>query len=564
MKIVGFFFCCLFACTLAIGQTTAQAYFDLGKKYYNYGDYESAIQQLSLVIKEDKNYAEAYVYRGLSYSIGFKKYVEAIADFSRAIEINPKYRGAYNARGVAYYDQKNYAQAISDCSKAIELNPEYTKSYGMRGLAYYAQKNYAQAISDYSKAIELEPTEPRYYNNRGQAYLNLGQCQKAIEDWDTMVKVADADYVPANKYITEARQKRAEGKCNDENTANTVAKPAITWLQPANPNVKSTDKTYPLRALLNCREATLTLYVNGSSQNTRDFAIRAKAGETMTTFQKEINLNEGENELYIEAVVKGEILRSSKVTISYQPPIVKTAPPAFQEKRIALVIGNGQYILGNSLKNPRNDAEAMKKQLGLLGFTVIYRLDRTYAELQKDISEFGREAKNYDLALFYYAGHGIQYADENFLVPVNAQLEYEETVRAECVSLNLVLDNLRGADVKVGVLILDACRTLPFKRNWVSKRRTLGTPEGLRPMTPPSGTLIAYAADVNQTADDNPTEPNGLYTSILLKYLKVPGLTLEQIFKHTRSEIIEKTGKKQEPAEYNKMTGEDIILNKIN
>jgi hypothetical protein len=340
--------------------------------------------------------------------------------------------------------------------------------------------------------------------------------------------------------------------------------PTITWQNPAYSTIATPTNQINLKACIesNCSITDLSLYIDGKAQtisSARDFLVK-KGNCDGYLFEQLVNLPNTERPIKVTlSVATNAGTFSSERVISIGQ---NTAPVALSEKRIALVIGNNAYA-NAPLRNPVNDALAMKIQLQQLGFNVHQYLDQPFKDMAKAINDFGLKAKDYDLALVYYAGHGIQYGESNYLVPVDAALNYPELVQSECIGLDRILQNLAGAQVKVGVVILDACRTNPFRRNWaLASRNTIN--DGLTKSQPPMGTLIAYAADANQTADDNSDEPNGLYTSELLKNLKRPGLTLEQIFRDTRSKVIERTKntKLQVPAEYSMLVGGDVILNR--
>jgi uncharacterized caspase-like protein len=161
---------------------------------------------------------------------------------------------------------------------------------------------------------------------------------------------------------------------------------------------------------------------------------------------------------------------------------------AQQEKRIALVIGNGNYI-GSILANPENDARAMKNVLIKSGFEVLEYENLKQSQMKKAIDEFGMKLKNYDVGLFFYAGHGIQSKGLNYLIPVDADLQNEAQVEYDCVQADRVLALMEESGAKVKIVILDACRNNPFERSWT--RATSG--KGLATMNAPSGTLIAYS-----------------------------------------------------------------------
>ena len=225
------------------------------------------------------------------------------------------------------------------------------------------------------------------------------------------------------------------------------------------------------------------------------------------------------------------------------------SPAISAERRIALVIGNAKYKEG-PLSNPVNDANDMEAVLKSSGFRVIKALDATQKQMNRAIFEFGELLTHDSVALFYYAGHGLQVRGKNYLIPVDAEIKSESSVRVESVDVDGVLDQLSNSELNV--VILDACRNNPFERR---TSRSLGTAGGLAQMEAPKGSLIAYSTAPGKTAADGEGR-NGLYTQALLRYIKEPGLTIEQVFKNVRREVARSTRDAQMPWESSSMTGE--------
>jgi len=225
------------------------------------------------------------------------------------------------------------------------------------------------------------------------------------------------------------------------------------------------------------------------------------------------------------------------------------------QKRLALVVGNANYEHGGSLPNPVNDAKAISVALQSVGFEVMSYENVTQKELKMAINSFGQKLKGYEVGVFYYAGHGIQNKGMNYMIPVEADLQTEAQVEFDCVAADRVLAYMDAAQVKVNVIIMDACRNNPFERSW--HRSANGN--GLAMMNAPTGSLIAYATAPGRVASDG-TGSNGLYTSALLKYLGDPKLTIEQVFKKVRTEVTEKSMGAQVPWETTSLTGDDFYF----
>jgi hypothetical protein len=221
------------------------------------------------------------------------------------------------------------------------------------------------------------------------------------------------------------------------------------------------------------------------------------------------------------------------------------------EKRLALIIGNADYVYGGFLSNPVNDVRAMEDILKKVGFDVLKYENVNQKDMKKAIDNFGVKLSGYDVGLFYYAGHGIQADGFNYLIPVEAQLMSHEDIDYDCVRADRVLSKMEYAATKVNIIILDACRNNPFERQWT--RSTSG--KGLAFMDAPSGSLIAYATSPGRTAADG-SGKNGLYTSILLKYIQQKGLQIEEVFKNVRQDVESLSAGSQVPWESTSLKGQ--------
>lgn len=221
------------------------------------------------------------------------------------------------------------------------------------------------------------------------------------------------------------------------------------------------------------------------------------------------------------------------------------------ERRIALVIGNAAYATA-PLRNPVNDARAMTAKLEELGFRVTLLEDAKKREMERAIGAFGQELSRGGVGLFYFAGHGIEVNYRNFLIPVDARIDTEASVLVEGLELNTVLEQLAAAGNRMNIVILDACRNNPFER------RFRGSSGGLAQVDAPTGTLIAYATAPKMVAADG-DGPNGLYTEALLQAMNVPGLSIEDVFKRVRAQVVAATDNRQRPWESSSLIGDFYI-----
>ena len=239
--------------------------------------------------------------------------------------------------------------------------------------------------------------------------------------------------------------------------------------------------------------------------------------------------------------------------VSAPEPVVAAHAPAvsFAFKRLALVIGNSEYVHGGNLKNPSNDARAMQGALERLGFAVLRHENCAQKEMKMAIDYFGRKLDGHEVGLFFYAGHGVQVGGANYLIPVDARLELEKDVEYDCVRADRVLAKMEAAGSDTNIVILDACRDNPFERSW----RRSGKGGGLAFMNAPSGSLIAYATSPGQTAADG-AGTNGIYTGALLEHIQTPGISILQMFQRVRSDVMNRTGDRQVPWESTSLRGD--------
>ena len=225
------------------------------------------------------------------------------------------------------------------------------------------------------------------------------------------------------------------------------------------------------------------------------------------------------------------------------------------EQRIALIIGNSAYATA-PLANPVNDARLMSRVLREHGFDVIERLDVGQNDMKRAVKDFGnrlKAAQGEAIGLFYYAGHGLQVRGENFLIPIDAEIEGEGDVDIYAISADAVLRTIEDARNGLNIVDLDACRNNPYVRGFRDASR------GLALMEAPTGTLIAYSTAPGQVAIDG-SGANSPYTEALARALAMPGVPIEQMFKSVRNDVLAATQGRQTPWEASSLTGADYYL----
>ncbi|MEY9730334.1 hypothetical protein ABIA07_006235 [Bradyrhizobium yuanmingense] len=236
------------------------------------------------------------------------------------------------------------------------------------------------------------------------------------------------------------------------------------------------------------------------------------------------------------------------------------AGPAFAGKRVALVLANSAYQHAPSLANPVNDGSVMAKTLKEAGFDVVdSRHDLSALETRRVLRDFADATRDAEIAVVYYAGHGIEVEGSNYLIPVDAKLERDTDVFDEALSLDRVLVAVEPAK-QLRLVILDACRDNPFSKRMKRTVASRGIGRGLAQVEPSSpNTLIAYSAKAGFTAQDG-DGANSPFTIALSKHLTTPGLDVRRAFGFVRDDVLKSTGNKQEPFVYGSLGGEDVPL----
>jgi Caspase domain len=285
-------------------------------------------------------------------------------------------------------------------------------------------------------------------------------------------------------------------------------------------------------------------------------------------FGPTLMLATGEKRNILAALVSGKVsiaMRLSLISVLVLAAAVAASTPvlctiALADKRVALVIGNSAYKKVPQLSNPVNDAQAVGEVFRAAGFDVIdIRHDLDAQGLRRAIRDFSLVVRDADVAVVFYAGHGIELDGNNYLVPIDAKLALDVDVEDETVSLDRVLKIIEPAK-RLRLVILDACRGNPFA---ASMKRTVATRSigrGLakvEPMT--SDTLIAFAAKAGSLAEDG-RGPHSPFTSALLKHLPVPGLDVRFAFGRVRDEVWKSTGYQQEPSIYGSLGGDTVSI----
>lgn len=450
-----------------------------------------------------------------SYTSG--KYEDAIKNFSEYLTKGTRDKAldveVYYLRALAYYKTNKHTEAISDFEETLLRNHENSGNiYWFKAKSNERTGAIREAISDYGNAIhELggdKTIKSKLLYERGLLYVKLNDLQKAKEDFLNGVALN-----PGNADLTRELGKLDKVVLASRNTPDN----ATAKTEP--PAVKKDD--------------------SAKKNNTTTTTVAKKEEPVVLTS----NTNAAKTSVQQPA---------SSQSVSSHPSLAEFYK---DEKRFALVIGNSSYPRNiGALRNPVNDATDMAKELQNSNFEVDLLTNATYGQMRAALLKFKEKIDAGDpektVALFYFAGHGLQHEQENYLVPIDAAVEYEDDISRYCFpAQRMVLANMERSNARMNILILDACRNNPFP----ALNRSVT--QGLGEMRRARGSFIAYATAPGSVASDG-SGKNGLYTQELLKAMRKPGLTIEQVFKEVRANVLRLSGDKQNTWDSSNIIGE--------
>jgi uncharacterized caspase-like protein len=238
--------------------------------------------------------------------------------------------------------------------------------------------------------------------------------------------------------------------------------------------------------------------------------------------------------------------------------VISATSAAHAEKRVALVIGNAAYRNVTPLLNPRNDADAIAASLARLNFSVNKVIDGTFDDMRRALVQFGREAVGADMAVIYYSGHGMEIGGENWLIPIDAELQSDRDAESEAIPPKSAMYQVANGS-SLGLVILDACRNNPFAAKMQRSARYRSIDRGLVRVEPTDNVLVAYAAREGTVASDGDGK-HSPFTAALLNNLERPGLEINFLFRNVRDEVLAATKREQQPFVYGSLSRQAIYL----
>jgi len=415
-------------------------------------------------------------------------------------------------QGIDFYKKNEFEKAINSFNEYLD-KPVRDKKMDVDvryylALAYYKSNSMTSAIREFDEALKMN--HPNVFNIHwfmAKAYSSLKLYKEAVAEYSA--SIAKGTDNKANLAKVYAERGQLYEKMNAPGFAKEDSQAALA-LDPSNADAKKLVEAQPAPVVAKVVQ-----------ESTPQPELDRSAGtEVKTTAEK----------------VSQPVATTQPVPQPVEPEELSLEEQYKDEKRYALVIGNGAYQFVPPLKNSVNDATDVANALEQSGFEVIRVIDGTYEQMRDAFKKFHANLSNgprdKTVGLFYYAGHGLQSEGENYIVPVSANIQFDDDIPRTCLPVQrVILTNMERSNSRMNIVILDACRNNPFPASSRSAEN------GLSEMKKAKGSFIAYATAPGSTASDG-TGRNGLYTQELLKAMTRKGRTIEQVFKEVRQNVL--------------------------
>jgi len=526
----------------------AQGYRASGDSERAAQDYAVALDTVAAIVERDPTDLSLLQSRAELHAM-MGAYDRAVADLGEAIGRDPDGNGSRLLRAAILEEMGDLRRARADFADAAKHDPTSIEAAsGLdranlaitdlpfaiidRGRAHLAAGDVERAIADFDEAIRTHADHFLAYKLRAAAYERKGEIARALAD--ARLGVARASTNGANTRFDfdtikrlEARLASTDGRQHAGPTAS--AQPVPERLTPA-PPTSPAPESGPAPSVPQAQPSTV-------QANSPAIAQPSPAAAPHQVQQ---------------AAVQPAVVEPSTPAV--------TLPPATPlGTRVALVVGNGAYVHATRLPNPTNDAADIAAILRKLGFQVIEGVDLDKRALEDKVREFGRMLDRAELALFFYAGHGLQVTGRNYLVPVDAKLERPGDLNFDAIDVGFILAQME-AEQRVNLVFLDACRDNPLARTFA---RSLGTRsasvgQGLATIQGALGTMIAYATHPDAVALDGDGR-NSPFTAAMIKHLSTPGLEIATLMRRVRSDVVTATRGKQVPWDHSSLMGEVVL-----
>jgi hypothetical protein len=417
-----------------------------------------------------------------------------------------------------------YNEGALDLQLKASVFTSKTISFGIvKGQKYFVKAGYDDGFGSNLSFVPLEENQGKTLFEDTKVYHR--PKIKVIDDMEGDIKTLTDEniYLGAMETI-----EKPDG-----------AKPGLGWISPVRNNLKTDIGIFALQLCLTSEAERLNLIIKHNGEifdEVSDIEVTEK--KCAYTYIGNVQLSSGVNKIEV-------FLNDINGESSYTRLINYKEKEQVSKRGLALVLGNSDYKYTQKLPNPVNDANDMENALKRLDFEVMKFNDLGYEEMKQALGNFLLKLEEYETGVVFYAGHGIQHGGRNYLIPVDVSLENEGEVISKCIDTGDFITKMDLMDVETSVIILDACRSTPFK-NLVTK--TSDSTNGLTGTDAPAGTIVAFATAPGKTASDG-IGLNGLYTQEILNHIYKPGLKVEDLFKRVRISVMNKSLNRQIPWE---------------
>ena len=428
----------------------------------------------------------------------------ALADCNEAVRLDPAAAAGYRARGDAFRSKREFARAIADYSEAIRIDPQHANAYVRRGRALRARGEYEGATADFGQALRLDPNNAVAFLDRGLAWLDQHEYDRAIADFNEAARL-DPDNAAALTNRGLALERKGE-------TA-----PARASFQAAVAAAQKRGASKWARETARERLAALT-----PSQPVPPVAATPAAPAAPVAPAPAAPAPSPPPQAGREAAPAGAPPAAALPRARPQLPAERAGP------RLALLIGISSYPEADvPLIAPKNDARVLAGELKRIGFEVEVAEDLSKSALYWAVENFKKRITPGSTALFFFSGYGLQANRQTYLIPADAQIWREADVARDGTNLETVLADMNGQGAAVKLAIIDASRRNPYERRFRS------VAAGLAPINVPKDGLVIYSAGPGEALAETAGEQS-LFMSELLKELRSPGISAEEVFTRTR------------------------------
>ncbi len=503
------------------------------------------LEKTKRLLKDSKTvYDSMGVYIALgAFNIRFQKFSEAISNFQNIIDVNSRVYNTYGYIGLGKVDLRlgEFDNALKHINLGLNAYQPYEViGLGERGLAYLGLRNDAEALKDVNKSFSIDSTQGSFYKMRYFLHQKM---------YDSAWYYSKIDY--------KFNWRGFDSRNYNDSLIDIIGLPKIDFNTPNPCYVKSTDDTARFKIQIFSKSPIKIDSIRFSSdeaENTTSLVGRGFKTENKPTLKKistdeyilehKIPIHIDYRSVQFTVSVSNAQGTSENYQLVQRKKIEKPAPnerpkPQKIQKRIALVLGNGKYKKYPALNNPTHDATDMSDSLKKAGFTVIETgIDQSLGEMRASINTFLDAVKDFDVSLFYYAGHGKQFEGENYLMPIDAHIRTDkQDVKDMCVSVSKIVGGLKQSGDVLNLVFIDACRV-----NDGSSETT----DAFTKINLPTNTYIFHSTLPDKLAYDGKGK-NGTFTDVLLNHLLEPNLPLKQFFDKVVDEVYLSSNKIQTP-----------------